>query len=529
MYFKQCRLIKNYIQIILYSSLLAACTTFQQVPIPGVLDNWPHGLPPPLITDPDEKKAMIQETIRFLEENNNSYWGLLSGDDRSAYLRLYDELSSEIERSCVSFINLDLDWLTLKKEIGDDIASADSHGAALGALSRLTYYLKEGHTMIIPERLVMNNNLKSGALCISLSGFNINPLGTWITPCKDNRLVVSRVFDNSPPYSWEAGDEIIALNGIPWQEWRQPLEQSSLPIIGSAGANATAVNLNWQKSIMRNIHLFSTVTIRRKASGTIDSVKIPDREFTAGEQYREAPFPIIFVPGSEIGKNYDALDGGILPEKNIGYIRVNYFDQEIKDLKSWDPSRTRFYKEFRDAVASLLDTEGIILDFRNHGGGMHQVSYGGLELLVKNPDDMQFYDVFEKTGPDTYSRYLLLTHKFQGQNPDTVFGKKVVVLTGSECVSGGDFFTAIASGFEEITVMGTANNGSFSGHMDDKVYREGDIKIFAVLPSIIWYRHNTKNSDLRKSFVEKYIEYNADDITRGKDTLLQAAVDFIRR
>lgn len=507
---------------------LAGCSTFHQVPIPGQLQEWSGELPPSLITDSAEKEAMIDKTIRFLESNSLSYWGTLTDQERSDYLALFDSLSSEIEGTCVSFENLDLDWVGLKENQRKQVVEARGHGEALGALTRLTYYLHEGHSMLLPERLIMGNNLQTGAPCISLSGFNIDLMGAWITPSEGNRLIISRVFDPSLPYSWERGDEIIALNGIPWQEWRDPLESSSLPIIGSAGANEDAVNMNWQKSLIRNFHLFTTVTVKRYSTGKTERIRILQKEFSIREAYKEAPFPVEYQPGTEIGKRYAPLEGGRLRDSNIGYIRILYFDQQIKNLDSWDPSRTRFYKEFRIAVASLMDTDGIILDLRHHGGGMHQVSYGGLELLVTNPEERRFYDVFEKTGPEEYRPFPLLEKPFPAQNPDSFFSGRIVVITGSECVSGGDLFTAIASECPEITVVGTANNGSFAGHMDDRVFQEGDIRVFAMIPRLIWYREGTENADLRKSFVDLYKEYNADDIAQGTDTLLNEAQDLIK-
>jgi hypothetical protein len=508
--------------------MLPSCSPpFHKVNVPGIINSWPSGYFSEPIVAPNKKKEVIIKTVSFLEENNRLYWGKLNDGEKDEYFRLFDKVTNEIENFGVALIGIEDDWLKHKLKLKSKFKNVTSHGEALGIITRLTFFLKEGHAMIIPERMIMGNNMKVGAPHLSFTYLGLNPLGAWITPCEGNKLIISKVTDKKSPYNWTIGDEIVALNGIPWNEWRHPLEESSLPILGSLGANESARSVNWQKSIMRNFHLFQNITVKRVNSNKLEVIPVQKTQFSKNDNYLESPFPIDYIKGTEVGKKNRAFKGGIIAGQQIGYIKIDFFDHQISKIETWNPEETQFYKDFEKAIDTMMDTKGIILDLRGLAGGMHQVSYGGLKLLVENKEKVQFYDVYEKMGKGNLQRALRLERPFLSQNPDTFYKGKIIVLTNSECVSGGDIFTAIASTMGNILVLGMDNNGSFAGHEKDKFIKEGSLDILLINPEYIWLRHDTQIADIRKSFIDIYVEYKKEDLINGRDTLLMEAIKRI--
>lgn len=466
---------------------------------------------------------MIENTIQYLEKNNRTYWGLCSPVEKTQYQDLLKEMAEYIQDQSSSYTGVEEEWQTQVNRIKKEWDGYSSHGEFLGALTDLSYYLKEGHSMILPQ-MVLGNENGEGAPLIQFLEYRSTRIGASLVVGKNRELLVADVVEEGNIYHLSPGDHIFAVNGVPWELWRIPLEESGLPIIGSPGADPTARALKWQKSLMMNITLFQTFSVR-KTDGSVELVRIDPSV---------QPVPIPSFPVSlpafstEIPSSHRALQAGILKDRNIAYIHIDYFDQEVPDwggLKRWDPDKTSFSREFLRIIESVEDTEGLILDLRGHSGGLWQVSFAGLSRLVENPAQELFFRAYAYEAGDLVPAPLF-EKPFEREEPDQVYPHPIVVLCDADTISGGDFFAAICAEYPRIRVMGEAHNGSFLGVEKPQGFHAGELWAYAFLPRYLWTGYHG-SSLLRENFLDEQIFYDAKDLAEGQDTYLLRALEWI--
>lgn len=195
-------------------------------------------------------------------------------------------------------------------------------------------------------------------------------------------------------------------------------------------------------------------------------------------------------------------------DNTIGYIYYGSFGSPVSE------SNIDFI------VGSYRNAEGIIIDIRDNGGG----SLSNVETIASRFTDekkvvgMEYF----KTGPghDDFTGGRKIIVKPEGERQ---FTKPVIVLTNRACFSASTFFVMYMKAFPHVTVIGSKTGGG------------GGMPISSELPNGWLYRFSSTITTMPDGFniengIEPDIQVDLDTtkIQEGVDTMIEAAIDFIK-
>ena len=171
-------------------------------------------------------------------------------------------------------------------------------------------------------------------------------------------------------------------------------------------------------------------------------------------------------------------------------------------------------------VGSYRNADGIIIDIRDNGGG----SLTNVETIASRFADKKRVVGIEyfKTGPghDDFTDGRDIIIKPEG---DRQFTKPVVILTNRACFSASTFFVMYMKAFPHVTVIGSKTGGG------------GGLPISSELPNGWLYRFSSTITTMPDGFniengIEPDIQVDLDTtkIQEGVDTMIEAAIDFIK-
>jgi C-terminal processing protease CtpA/Prc len=166
---------------------------------------------------------------------------------------------------------------------------------------------------------------------------------------------------------------------------------------------------------------------------------------------------------------------------------------------------------------------GLIIDIRNNGGGSISNAFTIANRFAD--EKIKVADWFYKIGPehDAFSRAEEKFIEFEGDEEYT-FDKPIVVLINRSSYSSANFFASMMSFLPNVTLMGDQTGGG------------GGLPINNELPNGWRYRFSsTRTLDANGKNIEfgvvPDIEVSLDstDLANGKDTMIEQAIDFIKR
>jgi C-terminal processing protease CtpA/Prc len=190
---------------------------------------------------------------------------------------------------------------------------------------------------------------------------------------------------------------------------------------------------------------------------------------------------------------------------NVGYIYLPKFN----DFLAFD-------KVLRNM--KQLNVKKLIIDVRNNGGGNSNPVPKLLGVLVDKKTLLGSYT--EKTGPEV-GDITKPIGVYANPDADFRFDIPVVVLINRMCYSATSYFAAMIKGLPGVTLMGQVTGGGAGGHLgyqlsngwqikvsvSDFLDKDGDSAELGVVPDIV-------------------IENTKEDIQKGRDKMLERAMDF---
>jgi hypothetical protein len=543
--------------------------------IPAIVVSFGYPVPDGMIENPEEREAMIKAKIAHLQQVNRLFWGDAPGtpEDRQA---IFDELWTTADSYFVAFNGLDTNWDSFYEEYHEKIGQVQSYGEYLSIITRMSYLLGEAHTYVMPGKLAtafLDKGLGDDIIQGPVPGFIPAALNSsmWacITVTPEEALVVNRIWERSPnPYRLRVGDEIVGFNGVPWEEWIPRLETADIPIWGSSDGAETARRYTLLRSAMQNAHLFEKINILRVDSGEVETMPVV---FTETEDGGDATCPewtetdgLVSVENTEQTLSWEddpMFVYGVIEDENIGYMYLKHLDPQ-------DPAQ--FENQFKKAVLSLMDTQGLVIDLRGNGGGEFPSSlFPGLAHLVQGTEDRQFYAV-AVNDPDSDDRTRLVdivdgwgeecegagsdelfdleglcrkameaarkisTHPLRADDPDLHYLYPIVVLVGPGCGSACDHLVHLLSQFPEFTIIGRDPNGSLTFPLNwDRLYAYPQIKdgVMLKIPTVAPYAVNEETIEhlcRRTGLVDVEVWFTKEDVINGVDTVREYAIQLIR-
>jgi hypothetical protein len=568
---------------------LSVDENMQQLGIPAVIVSFDYPVPDGLIVDPAEREAMIEAKIAHLQEVNRLFWGDLPDDPVELQYR-FDDLWFEIGRAFPDFEGLDLDWDVFHDQYRKEMSEAQSYGDYAYIISLMGYVLKESHVRLVPGRVLgkyggpdLPGLPKVNAFVDKAPVFTPLPtsrIGACCTVTAEEELAIGSIWERAPnPYDLQVGDEIVGLNGVPWEDWIPWLETAGIPSLGSPGGAETARRYNLLRSVVANVNLFEKINIKRVDTGRIDTMDVvylePGDEIPICHDLTETQGLVsVHDPHQPLSFMDDPMFVyGIIPDGNIGYMYIKSTRPGNSDRAS-HPDALAFSDEFEQAILSLMDTDGLILDLRTNGGGIEiTIFYKGLAHLFKGTEDRLVIDTAVR-DPEANDRTRLLTASeawgeegcsaaamqnwfgrlcrayeyiwgsleaefpFPADKPDLHYDNPIIVMTGPDCVSSCEWLVHFLSKFPEVTIIGRDPNGSLTGvypQVHDAWWYwheapETDY-VFFVPPTVAYYfvgEEPIHHLSRRTGVVDKEVWFTKQDLVDGVDTVRERAMQLIR-
>jgi C-terminal processing protease CtpA/Prc len=204
---------------------------------------------------------------------------------------------------------------------------------------------------------------------------------------------------------------------------------------------------------------------------------------------------------------------------DVGYIYYESFSNNVS-TNLMDYVIQKF--ETGDFVcADTCAVKGIIIDVRNNGGGSISNAFTITNRFAD--EKIKVADWYYKTGPghDAFDEVETKYIEFEG-NEDYVFNKPIVVLTNRSSFSSSNFFASMMSFLPNVTIMGDNTGGGGGLPINSELLNGWRVRFSA-----------TRTIDAQGRNIEFgvapdiKIDLDTADILRGKDTIIESAIDFI--
>jgi hypothetical protein len=473
-------------------------------------------------------------------------WG--PGRPLNQKLAVFDTYTGDLTVRFAGFTSLGIDpaeWDSIKASYRSRIDSSTSKGAFAALMSRLAYDLHDCHVHAW-DTSVLCTPLNPGIPVLCIGTIVTNHFGAVLTVLPDSSLLVLRTIENHP-LGLQPGDIVLGYEGVPWKDLVDELLGSGIPLLSWSRGAKSALRYYELASAGMNWHLFETIDIVKYESG--DTVHLPvypminlpvppkETEWYNGKGvmwYNEQlPVPGIPFPDPE-EFNKRSVTYGIVEGTNIGYI---YLYVEILGPQWGFAYNTD--DQFYEAVKSLSETEGLIIDLR--------VNFGGLQLLDRafnllfnirqpsiedaircNQTDFNLCNVSDYTP---YGYPLAGSAKdpnllFIPGNPMSWYDKPIAILTGPGCVSMGDIH-AYRFGYHPMTrFFGKSTCASLSWSWGVGSYPEW------ILGHSFCDMYHVNDPDVflnRREFpVDDSVWFDAESVAAGKDAVVEKAMEWIQ-
>ena len=480
----------------------------------------------PLNTDTSDVdlayQSLSRHPVEAWAEIIDATWG--AGAPTHEKIALFDAAWQALDFGYGAFVNLDVDMAELRHRYRSELEGGVSRGRFVAIMNHLSLAMKDLHTVLF-NREVNRTRIRPGVPMMIVRGWLQNAyFGASLTPLADGSLVVLRACPNHP-LGLERGDIVLGYDGIPWGELYRLLLEQELPIeLGAAwGSTDEAMDHAMLISVGQNWHLFDTIDVIDRDTGetlhlstnllAVARSRAPGCSIWGNEQ-----LPVPGVPMVDFDAR-DYVSWGLVEGTRIGYIYV----------ASWDPDpELEIRQQFHDAIESLMDTEGLIIDYRLNTGGYMPVAHLGYSLLFDNEIEAVSFDV----RGDSRDHLAMVPHptftseKFTIQgDPASVYDQPIAVLTGPGAFSNGDWETLRTRFHPRARVFGKPTNGAFTPSDNPSLlgtewhFSRGTGSGY-LIDGHVYLAHTGAP-------VDEEVWFTAEDVANGRDTVVAAAVAWI--
>ena len=195
----------------------------------------------------------------------------------------------------------------------------------------------------------------------------------------------------------------------------------------------------------------------------------------------------------------------------LGYIHISSFKDELKSFK----------KNAEEAIDKLYNTNGIVVDIRDHTGGDDRVSkyMAGRFATQKN-----LFMTTKKRNGNNHDDFADQIEWFVEKEGNNQYTKPVVLITSSHTISAGETFTLAMKENTNVMQVGDTTAGAFS----DQVFFEMPNGWFFTV-SVGDYRASDNQSYEGIGIApDTFIRNEKKDVLSGIDKTLEKAIDLLQ-
>lgn len=324
---------------------------------------------------------------------------------------------SEARASFVHFDHVpDLDWNRVYLDFLPKVMAAETTEDYYRVMMGLAPLLQDGHTNIYPPEQLLDR-------------FFARP--PVVTELVEDRVLVRRVDSASLAAQVRAGDELVAIDGVPV---RRHAEEGVAPFVSSSTPQDKLVRMYGYQLLAGDARTPLVLTLR-DAKGRVRDVRL------ARSGYQDLRQPERF--------GFRMLPGG------VAYFALDHFEDDAG------------VKAFVAALPRILGARALVIDLRNNGGGSTGFSWDILGYLSTAPIP-QPPQYVRSDAPHQRAQgdavFWMPTNRFGApglaQAQPRVFDGKVAVLTGARTFSAGEDFVLAFNALKRGITVGAATGGS---------------------------------------------------------------------
>ena len=470
---------------------------------------------------PDADVVIDPSTIDWDEA-----WG--PAPDLDTRMALFDELWADFAANYAGFGFADRSWDDVKIKVRPKIEAAQTYREFYRELSHIFYDFREGHNLFSSSTICRTNLSKRPPLIWSARSASF--WGVCVTPTDDETGLVYRVEEDTPG-GLRVGDEILGYDGVRWSALLE--DALKLPFCGEHAAVAESERHQLINAVALNAHLYEVMDVRRGDTGEVESIStdalvesiVPQLVLPVVEEHPIACNEQLDVGIKQPWRTWnDAYAGdspvtwGILPDTNIGYIYIY----------SWGPGAG---EGALSAVQELLNTDGLIVDLRLNLGGNIFDSYGALSVLF-DEDIVGVFSTGERNNPTDYESLAIAREMHNVTvDPTSYYEGPIAVLTGPGAISSGDIIAYYLGQHPNSRRFGLPTDGSACFKYDEGTFWAPDPYLWD-----LWVTRtpcagldvNDVPLAIAGVFPDEQVWLTREDVLKGRDTVVEAALTWIR-
>lgn len=431
---------------------------------------------------------------------------------------IFDEVWLDYRQHYAGFVQSDVDWDLIAADLRPRIEAATTYGEFFRLLRSAFFDLRDAHDVVWSQRICGGS--PSLGLPVFWTGHDFagKELRICLTVLDDDTALVYRASANNPA-ALEPGDRIVGYDD---KDLRQVLNDAmKLPVCGSQPTHRETNDRWLMEAAAANFQLHQTMQVQRLGSPVVASIDT--------EPLRGAGFDTTFCSTQlavGVPVPWDALpDAGarppvtwaLLPGTQIGYIYVY----------AWTGSADTL---FLQAVQELWDTTGLIVDFRYNLGGNMFLSFPALQELF-NQNIAGVFAVGVRANIDDPYAMNIITNGYGVTVNAQYYDHPIAVLTGTYAVSSGDIVGIYLASHPRARRFGRPSAGSAcfdsrTGTLWEHDPYLGDLTVSRT--PCIGYGGDGQPVAAGSIEPEQRVWLTPDDVAQGRDTVVQAALDWIQ-
>jgi len=431
-------------------------------------------------------------------------------------LALFDKYVGILTNRFTGFNSLGIswnEWNVIKTTYRSKINTNTSKGAFASLMGHLSYDLYDAHTRA-QDLNVLLTPLNQGIPILMLTPYDDSHFGATLTVLPDSSLLVLWTIENHP-LGLQPGDVVVGYEGVPWKHLVDELLASEIPIGFQQRNVKSASRHNELASAGNNWHLFETIDVIKY--GSTDTTHLfldPLRTLNVSEIFPKEQLPVPGVPFPDPTNIIQPVYYGKVEGTNIGYIYIFGENENTDD-------------QLYQAILSLNETEGLIIDLRKNVGGWPLPS-SGLDFLFNSfkytLEDVARCNTLDFSLCSTNNRNLWNVNG----NPESWYDKPIAVLTGPNCISCGEYIAYILSYRPMVRFFGKTTCGALGWESDNNI-NNIDGWLFTYSPkSAVRVSDPEILLTYREFPVDEKIWFDKESAARREDPVAKKAIEWIK-